>query len=296
MEKLKFKKNSTIVDKIIDDITEDSNLKRFFMKHDITTETIENHLNDLITYQQEHPRCLECEGLDHCTQDTLGHQPVLNYLNDAIRLSYQPCNYLRHHERTQNVKNRINALYMPHMIYNAKLADFYMQSPERKALYKEIMAFMKKVKLGEPTKGFYLCGEYQIGKTYTLAAMANHLAELNKSVVIAYYPDLTREIKSSIRTGELENIISNLKNVDVLMLDDIGGESPSQWVRDEVLGPILQHRLLDQKITCFTSNVPLKELPKFMIENAQQAEKVKAYRIGERIKHLTDEYRMTETK
>ena len=296
MDKHNFKKNQTIVDEILDKISEDTVLKRFFMKHDVTSETIEAHLNDLMTYQNEHPRCFDCEGLDHCTQDTLGHQPVLTYENEAIRLSYQPCNFLRHYEQKQSVKNRINALYMPHMIYHASLSDFYMQSPERKTLYKEIMAFMKQVKLGEAVKGFYLCGEYQIGKTYTLAAMANYLAELNKTVVIAYYPDLVREIKSSIRTGELESIIDNLKTVDVLMLDDIGGESPSQWMRDEVLGPILQHRLLDQKITCFTSNVPLKELHKFMVENAQQAEKVKAYRIEERIRHLTQEFRMTDTK
>ena len=296
MEKLKFKKNASIVDEIIDQLSEDVVLKKFFIKHDITTEMIENHLNDLMTYQSEYPRCLECDGLDYCSQDTLGYQPVLSYENDTIRLSYQACNYMLHHQRTQSVKDRVQAMYMPHMIYHANLADFYMQSPERKALYKDIMAFMKKVKLGEPTKGLYICGEYQIGKTYTLAAMANYLAEMGKTVIIAYYPDLVREIKSSIRTGELENIINKLKTIDVLMLDDIGGESPSQWVRDEVLGPVLQHRLLDRKITCFSSNVPLKELPKFMIENPQQAEKVKAYRIGERIKHLTEEYRMTEIK
>ncbi len=296
MEKLKFKKNQAIIDTIIDQLSEDVTLKRFFIKHDLTTEMIENHLNDLMTYHHEHPRCLDCQGLDDCSQDTLGYQPVLSYENEAIRLSYQPCHFLRHHQRTQSVKDRIHALYMPHMIYHANLADFYMQSPERKSLYKDIMAFIKRIKIKEPTKGLYLSGEYQIGKTYALAAIANHLAEIGQNVVIAYYPDLVREIKSSIRTGELETIITKLKTIDVLMLDDIGGESPSQWVRDEVLGPILQHRLLDKKITCFTSNIPLKELPKYMVENTQQAEKVKAYRIVERIKHLVDEFRMTEMK
>ena len=39
--------------------------------------------------------------------------------------------------------------------------------------------------------------------------------------------------------------------VPVLILDDIGSEMNTQWVRDEVLGPILQFRMLEELPTFF---------------------------------------------
>ena len=228
-------------------------------------------------------------GLEECKQDTLGYQPVLEYINGQVRLSYQPCNFLRHHDLQKAVSDRVQSMYMPAMISKASLDDFHLNTDARKSLYKRVMSIMNQVKLNESTKGLYLTGRYQIGKTYTLGAMANYFAKIQKTVIIGYFPDMVREIKSSIQTGNLETMINKLKHVDVLMLDDIGGESPSQWVRDEVLGPILQHRLLDEKLTFFSSNIPLKELDKYMTENDQRADRIKAFRIIERIRALADE-------
>ena len=76
------------------------------------------------------------------------------------------------------------------------------------------------------------------------------------------------------------------------MLDDIGGEGKSAWVRDEILGPILQYRLLVEKPTFFSSNVSRKELGAYMVDNSQKAEQMKAYRIVSRIISLTEEIKM----
>lgn len=292
MKKYAFKSDSNLVDNIAEELSMDPILKRFFIDHDIPNHTIENHLNDLMVFKQENPRCFDCQGLDFCTQDTLGHQPLLAYENGDIKLYYKECNYLINARRKEREKSLFNAMYMPEMVHAATLSDFHLDSDSRKQIYQKLMQVISKVKLNQETKGLYIHGNYQIGKTYTLAAMANQLAQMSKSVVLAYYPDLVREIKSSIAKGNLEAIIQSLKTCDVLMLDDIGGENPSSWIRDEVLGPILQHRLLDKKLTFFSSNVSMKELPKYMVESAQEAEKLKSYRIYARISSLADEIKM----
>ncbi len=294
MERLPFKKNAELVEEITEELANDAVLKSFFIKHDIDHETIENHLNDLMTFQQEHPRCRDCEGLHACSQDTRGHQPELLYRSGTISLAYHPCNFLIHHRKIESEKRRVDALYMPEMIFKASLSDFRMNTKGRKELYQKMMKIVSHVKLNQTTKGLYLHGAYRVGKTYALAALSNQLATYGKHVVLAYYPDLARELKSSIRSGELETMVARLKTVDVLMLDDIGGEAPSQWVRDEVLGPVLQHRLLDEKLTCFSSNVAPVELVKYMSESSQKAEQVKAYRIIERIVSLSEEVKMED--
>ena len=75
-------------------------------------------------------------------------------------------------------------------------------------------------------------------------------------------------------------------------MKNIGGESNSSWVRDEVLGPILQYRLLDEKPTFFSSNLSIKDLALNMTENNQRASQMKAARIAARIKSLTKEFQL----
>ena len=181
---------------------------------------------------------------------------------------------------------------MPEMVLKADLEDYRNDTKNRMEIYRYMMKFLNFLSRGEVMKGMYLTGKYQEGKTYTLAALAKELTKRGYSVILAYYPDLSREVKSTIGNGGLEVLINKLKVVDILMLDDIGGEAQSSWVRDEVLGPVLQHRLLDKKPTFFSSNVTRNDLPTYMVGNKQKAELMKAFRIFARIESLTEEFNM----
>jgi primosomal protein DnaI len=143
-------------------------------------------------------------------------------------------------------------------------------------------------------KGMYLSGVFGGGKTFILACMANELAKKGFRSVFVYYPDLVRELKSSIGDGSLEERIQHLKTADVLFLDDIGGETASPFIRDEVLGPILQHRVLDELPTFFSSNLKLKSMVEAMMLNTSDIERSKATRIYERIRELAVEFELTE--
>ena len=56
-----------------------------------------------------------------------------------------------------------------------------------------------------------------------------------------------------------DKILSEIKNVEVLILDDIGVEKISDWV-NEMLFNILDHRMKFKKITIFTSNAKIEDL------------------------------------
>lgn len=44
------------------------------------------------------------------------------------------------------------------------------------------------------------------------------------------------------------------------MIDDIGADSLSSWLRDDVLGVILQYRMQEELPTFFSSNLSLTQL------------------------------------
>ncbi len=76
------------------------------------------------------------------------------------------------------------------------------------------------------------------------------------------------------------------------MIDDIGADSLSSWLRDDVLGVILQYRMQEELPTFFSSNLSLEQLEQqyLTVNNRGEAEPLKAKRIMERIKFLADEY------
>jgi primosomal protein DnaI len=95
-------------------------------------------------------------------------------------------------------------------------------------------------------------------------------------------------MKSSIADSTLNEKIEALKREPILMLDDIGAEAVSSWTRDEVLGPILQFRMLESLPTFFTSNFDLKGLEHHLTYSQRgEEEKMKARRIMERIRSLS---------
>lgn len=292
MERIRFTGERIDKEEVIEGLFEDPVLRNFFIENDLNNEIIENNLPKLLSFKTEKDNCLECEGLSQCKQDNIGLKPTISSEDENIRIFYQECNFVLDKKKREKKKQLINAMYMPEMVLKADLEDYRNDSKNRMDIYRYMMKFLNLLSRGDFMKGMYLTGKYQEGKTYTLAALAKELTRRGYSVILAYYPDLSREVKSSIGNGGLEILINKLKVVDILMLDDIGGEAQSSWVRDEVLGPVLQHRLLDKKPTFFSSNVTINDLPSYMVGNKQKAELMKAYRIFARIQSLTEEFKM----
>ena len=87
----------------------------------------------------------------------------------------------------------------------------------------------------------------------------------------------------------IEDKMRYLQNVDILLLDDIGAENVTAWGRDEILGTILQYRMNNKLTTFFTSNYTIQELEDHLSMTKNGEDKVKAKRIIERIKQLTED-------
>ena len=112
--------------------------------------------------------------------------------------------------------------------------------------------------------------------------------------MIAYYPDLVRRIQGLFGTNKLEELILKLKKVDILILDDIGREANTPYIRDEILGPILQYRCDNNLPMFMTSNRDFKQLEEHLSETATVTDTVKARAMMARIKYLMDEYQLLD--
>lgn len=101
------------------------------------------------------------------------------------------------------------------------------------------------------------------GKTMLSCLIAKGLSNVHKlkSQAIST-PDVLRKCRSSFDSTEVneEDILNRLKSVDVLVLDEIGGEKHSEY-SEEVLTTIINHRMNTRRTTIYTSNYSVDELP-----------------------------------
>ena len=113
-------------------------------------------------------------------------------------------------------------------------------------------------------KGIWISGEFGLGKTFSAICVLNKYAELDSKVGFYLFPDLVSKINGTISSSfdnkeKLYDILEVIKNVDLVLFDDIGSEKASSWFRDNFLFPLLNHRFDNDKITIFTSNLSIDE-------------------------------------
>ena len=116
----------------------------------------------------------------------------------------------------------------------------------------------------EKGKGLYLYSKTKgSGKTRLAASLGNALISTYKErVKFITTLDLLDEIKGTYNKESAlseNDLINAIKEVDVLILDDIGVEGDTPWV-SEKLYSILNGRMISKKITMFTSNSRVEEL------------------------------------
>lgn len=223
--------------------------------------------------------CSECKGLPFCANRLEGHVYYPEYNGHKILFSYAPCKYYK--------KARLNDNNELKDIACAKMSDIDTSDKKRSKVIKWIANFCKNYEIGNGSKGLYLHGNFGCGKTYLISAMFNELKNKKVNSEIIYFPELLRKIK-----GDFDNYsdkIEYLENVDLLLIDDIGAEKVTEWGRDEILGTILQSRMSNHKTTFFTSNLNIEELERHLTMSNYSDDTVKARRIIERIKQLTED-------
>lgn len=231
--------------------------------------------------------CSNCKSLHTCQNKVEGTVYYPTIKDEKLEFNYVACKYKKKDiKQKEEIKSKF--FEMPYDIKMAKMSNIEINSTRAKII-KWINKFYDDFKSDKQTKGLYLSGSFGSGKTYILSALLNELSKLNYSCIIVYYPELLRSIKESFNSDDYNERINEIKKCDLLLLDDIGAETTTPWNRDEILGTILQYRMDNKKATFFTSNLNIKELENHFITSNKDEEVIKARRIIERVKYLTDE-------
>jgi len=262
-------------------------------KTKLPTEVLMKYTTKLELAATEHNNCANCKHLFECKNEVSGYcfNPEAN--GNDIEFSYVPCKYKLALDEQNKYLANIYYFDIPKDIKNARMKDIDTKDKNRYPVIKWLKNFIDNISKDEYSKGLYLNGNFGCGKTYLLSAMLNELAKKGKKVAIVYYPEFLRSLKASFGDNEeYEQRFNAVKKAELLLLDDIGAETVTEWGRDEVLGTILQYRMDEKLPTFFTSNLTIDELANHLSMTSKEVDVVKARRIIERIKQLTEDITM----
>ncbi|MED1780558.1 primosomal protein DnaI [Brevibacillus fortis] len=266
-------------------------LKAFQQEHpELSRDDYLRSLSNIYTAVKEQYWCERCPGLGECPNLVKGHSTHLELAHHHIISSITPCSKQLSHEEEIRRRRLMRSYYVSEETLNASFEGLVIDSGNL-ATVDAAIQFCEKVGTGERVKGLYLHGPFGVGKSYIMGAIGRELSERNVASLLVYVPDFIREMKDSISDQSYAGKLELLKEVPVLILDDIGAENLTPWVRDEILGVILNQRANNHLPTLFTSNYALTELQEHLsISNGNRIEQTKAARIMERIRHFVDVY------
>ncbi|RSL32979.1 primosomal protein DnaI [Salibacterium salarium] len=264
-------------------------VKAFQQEHpEVSEKEMENNMMKLFEYKRERQNCDTCPGLENCPNMMQGYQPELYAEAGQLTVRYHPCRLKQQADERKRQQSLIQSMHIPKEILEATFDDIEQDHASRLSASNACLKFAFEANPGEDATGLYLHGKFGVGKTYMIGAIANELVTRDISSMIVYAPDFFREMKQALSDGTVQEKMDEVKNAEVLMLDDIGAETTSAWIRDDVLGVILQYRLMQKLPTVYTSNYDYDELENHLAYSQKGGiEELKAKRIMERVKHLT---------
>jgi DNA replication protein DnaC len=131
--------------------------------------------------------------------------------------------------------------------------------------------------------GLLFMGPQGVGKTHLAVGIIKKLIR-QKSIPCLFctFPELLKEIQNSYNPNTQSSemrILEPILDTQVLVLDELGAQKPSDWVRDQV-AYVLNYRYNENKVTIITTN--------FMDHGAEGSKPTVtdslAQRIGDRIR------------
>lgn len=266
----------------------DKNFKTFVEKLNISDKILMKYTSILEESAKEVRNCCNCKSLMECKNKIEGFAYLPKINGDNIIFEYKPCKYKNDLVKQEKYLNNIKYFNIPEELKNASINDIYKTDKKRFKVINWLLDFLDSYKDNPNQKGLYLHGNFGCGKSYLVASILNELAKQGVKSSIIFWPEFLRQAFYN----DFNEKFDYVKNVEVLLIDDIGAEKVTEWNRDEILCPLLQYRMDNHLTTFFTSNLTIDELKQLLSISKSGVDVVKAGRIIARIEQLTEDIEM----
>jgi len=217
------------------------------------------------------PHCQTCRDLRRVRDTSL---PV-DHPQFGVLLPCPECGHLAERQRRirqyRARRERIERYSQKRGRYARQtFASFDLRRREREAAALIRKAYRAAQVFAEAPQGWLvLHGPMGTGKSHLAAAVVNHLEgrdgasplpeEERPLVLFLTAPDLLDLLRSGYRAGDYEELLALCREVDVMILDDLGAEQETDWATEKLF-QVLNHRYQAELPTLVVTNSRLENL------------------------------------
>lgn len=269
--------------KLLNELKNHPMVIRFLKDNDIGVEVLEKNLSKFDRYVRyyENEQTMKEFKID-------GYDLQLSYQNNVVDFQYVVNETI--------AKQKSLTKHLEYYLINHLPESFYLNNFEKLDLadespnYLNIVSKLIDLSVSSKKRGLFLFGNVGCGKSYLMACLANRFASNQKTVCFVKVNRLINDLKSSFNSFSdfKEKTMRQMMGCNLLILDDIGAENPSAWSRDEILFTILDHRMENGLLTCFTSNLDKEAIKYHYLHASGNTDPNKTDRLMERFVVLSE--------
>ena len=227
----------------------------------------------ILKYWKSYSLCQEKKEV--CQQENKGFQFELKFENTYLFLTLKKC--LHKNDFSLLEKNYLCADFpRKWMKTNLKTEIKNINDKKRNLLinfYINLSNNVERCSLNE--KWLFLTGNFTTGKTFLTAAFAHQFIWKNRKKKVMFINATNLSSRFFEKNVDFKSFIKDLKEVELLVIDDFGVENRNIYFRDEFLLPVFQHRFNLELATVIISNFTYLDLKKSYSFSGSKVETIK---------------------
>ncbi len=232
--------------------------------------------------ESEEKPCENCKSYPCSKTKNQGWRHQVSNEDGVLVIRFGYCRYCRQFLRQRKINQQFKTAKIPALYLGKSFADYEKTPDNEKAVR------MSKFVIDNPDNGLYLYGKPGTGKTFLAAIIAQEYIKRGRTVVFADVPSLLDQLKSTFNKDSdetINNLMETLSAVDLLILDDIGTESTTEWAIER-LYLIVNNRYTEGKPIIATANYKLEQVAGKLNRTKNSEENVTGNRIVSRLKQI----------
>lgn len=243
------------IEKLLADLKADQDVYESLKPLHLTNKEVRDNVGKLHDYQEDFNTCKGCPGFDKCPKKNK-HISISVYKEGGyIETRSEPCEKLL---KEIEIESKYLAKDFVPEWRNSRLKNLDL-SENRRPLIKEFVNITK----GKSNKWLFVKGNHKVGKSFVLVTFANEFVELGLGKVAVInaakqFKNLA-DIAYSDKEG-FKSTIELLSTVPLLVIDEFGQEYKNEFIRDQIVIPVLNARAHSELPTFFSSEFTIKEM------------------------------------
>lgn len=243
------------ISKLVNELRNDIEVYEQIKLLNLTIGQVRDNIAKLTDFKDDYNYCKSCPGLDKCAKHIPHVKMSVKREGDYIATSYEPCAHIMEKIRLDNKYLRSD--------FPEEWKSSSLKTIDKTKVRGPVFRAFNNILNGETDKWIYVRGNHNVGKSFLLVTLANEYASMDMGQVAVVNTSSLVQTLSDLSYQDKEEFARQMvliSKVPLLVLDNFGDEYKNEYIRDQIILPILNERVRYSRITMFSSSFTIDEI------------------------------------